>query len=84
MTSQGPAGPGHRDLERSYLGQERSNLLAGSSTWGHEAESGKQQGAAAEEFFFTPDGREWIYCLKVLNLTLNQQLAGAVTSPGLI
>lgn len=34
MNGQGLADAGHRDLERSYLGQERSNLLAGSSTWG--------------------------------------------------
>lgn len=83
MTRQGPAAPGPRDLEGGCLGQERSNLLQGAALGvSHESEPRKQQGIAAEEFFFTPDGRKWIYCLKVLNLTLNQQLARAVTSPG--
>lgn len=81
-TGQGLAYLGHRYLGRRYLGQERSG-------------TGREQGLGSHMRLSQENGRELLlrslsspqlegngYCLKVLNITLNQQLAGAVTSPG--
>lgn len=79
-TVQGLAYLGHRYLGRRYSGQERP---------------GREQGLGSHMRLSQENSRELLlrslsspqlegngYCLKVLNITLNQQLAGAVTSPG--
>lgn len=82
-TGQGPADLGHGYLGRRYLGQEGLNLLARSSARGSRMGLSQENGRELLlKGLSSPQLEGNGYCLKVLNITLNQQLAGAVASPG--
>lgn len=79
-TRQGPADLGHRYVRKRYLGQEGLNLLAGSGSHMRLSQESSREMPLRSLSLPQLEGNR--YCLKVLNITLNQQLAGAVTSPG--